>query len=92
MAQPEIPKLEWRRIEAGEYESEDGRFSILSVYDRLYGDHWQLTDNMRQNKSGRPMEYACNSLKHAKHTATLVLEQENGIFRKPQIELSDQDF
>ena len=37
--------LKWKRIEAGEYVSEDGRFKILATYDRIYGDHWVLHDH-----------------------------------------------
>lgn len=36
--------IEWKRIEAGEYESKDGRFHILKTWDRIYGNHWQLLD------------------------------------------------
>ena len=36
--------IEWKRIEAGEYESKDGRFKILKTWDRIYGDHWVLHD------------------------------------------------
>lgn len=36
--------IKWKRIEAGEYESEDGRFYILKTWDRIYGNHWQLLD------------------------------------------------
>ena len=36
--------LKWIKIEAGEYESSDGRFKILKTWNRLYGNHWQLND------------------------------------------------
>ena len=36
--------IAWKRIEAGEYESEDGRFHVLKTWDRIYGNHWQLLD------------------------------------------------
>lgn len=36
--------IKWKRIEAGEYVSEDERFHILKTWDRVYGDHWQLHD------------------------------------------------
>lgn len=36
--------IKWKRIEPGEYESEDGRFYILKSWDRVYGDHWKLRD------------------------------------------------
>lgn len=37
--------IKWKKIEAGEYESEDGRFHILKTWDRIYGNHWQLHDS-----------------------------------------------
>lgn len=36
--------LKWIREEAGSYHSEDGRFDIINVYDRLLGNHWRLWD------------------------------------------------
>ena len=36
--------IKWKRIEAGQYESEDARFLILKTWDRVYGDHWELHD------------------------------------------------
>ena len=36
--------IAWKRIDAGEYEIEDGRFHILKTWDRIYGNHWQLQD------------------------------------------------
>ena len=36
--------IKWKRIEAGEYESEDGRFYIIKTWNRIYGDHWRLFD------------------------------------------------
>lgn len=36
--------IKWKRIEAGEYYSEDGRFHIIKTWDRIYGNHWQLHD------------------------------------------------
>lgn len=35
----------WKRLEAGYYKSEDERFEIMQIYDRIYGDHWVLYDN-----------------------------------------------
>lgn len=37
-------RITWVREEAGSYHSEDGRFDILNVYDRMLGNHWQLWD------------------------------------------------
>ena len=36
--------IKWKKIEAGEYMSEDGRFQILKTWDRIYGNHWRLRD------------------------------------------------
>lgn len=36
--------INWKRIEAGEYESADKRFKIIKTYNRIYGDHWRLRD------------------------------------------------
>ena len=36
--------IKWKRIEAGEYKSEDGRFHIIKTWNRVYGDHWRLLD------------------------------------------------
>ena len=79
--------LEWKKLDAGEYESRDGRFYILKTWDRLNGDHWQLTDNTVEDyyKS----HTACDSLKHAKHVAELTINREQGIFEKPPIKLTD---
>lgn len=37
-------RITWVREEAGSYHSEDGRFDIRNVYDRMLGNHWQLWD------------------------------------------------
>ena len=79
--------LEWKKLDAGEYESKDGRFYILKTWDRLYGNHWQLTDNTV--KDYYKSHTACDSLKHAKHVAELTINQEQGIFEKPPIHLTD---
>ena len=36
---------EWKKLDAGEYESTDGRFYILKTYDRIFGNHWCLFDH-----------------------------------------------
>lgn len=36
--------IKWKRIEAGNYVSEDERFHILKTWNRLYGNYWQLHD------------------------------------------------
>ena len=30
--------ITWEKLDAGEYESEDGRFYIIKTYDRIYGN------------------------------------------------------
>ncbi len=77
-------KLIWKRNEPGDYESIDGRFSVIHAYDRLYGSHWQLTDHNKKDNFGRDLQRACDSLKHAKHTAELTLQYEKGIFPQPK--------
>ena len=36
--------IQWIKIEAGEYESNDGRFYIVKTWDRYNGNHWDLYD------------------------------------------------
>lgn len=36
--------IKWKKIEAGDYEDENGRFKILKTWDRIYGNHWILYD------------------------------------------------
>ena len=36
--------IKWKKIEAGEYVSDSGRFSISKTWDRIYGNHWELHD------------------------------------------------
>ena len=36
--------IKWKKIEAGDYESDDERFHVLKTWDRIYGDHWILRD------------------------------------------------
>lgn len=38
----------WKRLEVDHYKSGDERFEIMQTYDRIYGDHWVLS-NLRQN-------------------------------------------
>jgi hypothetical protein len=65
-------QIHWRRIEAGEYESEDARFKILYGWDRLNGNHWTLYDNnYPQDDPDRyyRMQTACDSLTDCKVVA-----------------------
>lgn len=41
--------IRWRKLEAGHYESVDGRFDILASYSRLYGNHWVLQDSYEKD-------------------------------------------
>ena len=41
--------IQWKKKEAGEYESKDERFYILKSWDRIYGNHWELHDNNESN-------------------------------------------
>jgi len=36
--------IKWKKLDAGEYESEDGRFYVLKTWNRLYGNHWTIRD------------------------------------------------
>ena len=46
--------IQWKRLDAGEYESKDKRFHILKTYDRIYGNHWVLHDrNETERCKGR---------------------------------------
>ena len=36
--------IQWKKIEAGEYEDVNKRFHIIKTYDRIYGNHWALHD------------------------------------------------
>lgn len=65
-AKREIPspvRIRWLREEAGSYHSEDGRFDVINVYDRMLGSHWRLWDR----KTNRT--YEKDSLKECKWVA-----------------------
>ncbi len=80
-------QVQWKRIEAGEYDSLDGRFNVCKTWDRLYGNHWCLTDhNIKDYYKART---ACESLKHAKHVAEMRVQQEKGILQKSTFALTD---
>lgn len=55
--------IEWKRFDAGYYESVDGRFHISHVWDRINGNHWEIFDSLNSRK--------CTgySLKHCKQMA-----------------------
>lgn len=56
-------RIKWLREGAGSYHSEDGRFDIINVYDRLLGNHWRLWDR-RTNQT-----YEKDTLKECKWVA-----------------------
>jgi len=62
--------MKWKRIEAGEYYSEDERFHILDTWDRISGKYWSLYD------SNTKQEIRGYSLKHVKKIAEDILEME----------------
>lgn len=74
---------DWKRIEAGEYESLDGRFYILRSWDRLYGNHWDLMDHTVKDYYKSITH--CDSLKHAKYVAQCIIDRENGKYPVPVI-------
>lgn len=75
--------LKWIKISAGEYKSENGRWHIVTAYDRVYGDHWRLTDlNDDRNK------YFEQTLKECKRIANLTEAKENGTY-KPKFVIPD---
>lgn len=65
--------LIWKKVEAGEYHTEDGRFEAYRAYDRLYGDHWILRDTSEADyyKS----QYHESSLKECKGVAETILKR-----------------
>ena len=66
--------IKWKRIEAGEYESEDERFTILKTWNRIYGNHWQLCDrNERDHYKGLYQEY---TLLDCKLKAEIIVDSE----------------
>lgn len=79
--------LRWKRLEAGEYDSTDGRFNICKTWDRLYGNHWRLTDH--NIKDYYKAQTACESLKHAKHVAETRVRQEKGLLQKSTFVLTE---
>jgi len=58
--------IKWKRIEAGDYISEDKRWHIIKGWDRVYGDHWILYDTTGDFYKDR---YNLTSLKQCKTMA-----------------------
>lgn len=44
--------IKWKKLDAGEYESEDGRFYVLKTWNRLYGNHWTIRDRFEEDYYG----------------------------------------
>ena len=65
--------MRWIKVDAGEYKSEDGRFTARMTYDRVYGDHWKLTD-----RTDTRNEYHESTLKECKRIAELTEARESG--------------
>lgn len=61
--------MEWIKLEPGDYESQDERFHIFQSWDRIHGNHWQLSD--RELKQ----DYAFDSLKHCKFVVEQIIER-----------------
>ena len=41
--------IKWKREINGTYVSDCGRFQIWKSWDRIFGNHWKLYDNMEKN-------------------------------------------
>ena len=66
--------IQWTKIEAGEYKSEDGRFGISKTWNRIYSDHWELQDTtIEPYYKGIYIE---NSLRECKLKAEAIILEE----------------
>lgn len=61
-------EIKWKRLDAGEYESSDERFYIIKCWDRIFYNHWQLSDRTTG------MEFARDTLKDCKLVAQDIRE------------------
>lgn len=64
--------IKWKRIEAGDYVSEDERFHIMKAWNRLYGDYWQLHD--KNNPDYHKAFYHERTLRDCKLKAEALLD------------------
>ena len=64
----------WKKLDAGEYESEDKRWYIFRTWDRIHGKHWSLQDN--NEPDWYKCHTACESLTEAKRIARYRREQQ----------------
>lgn len=65
--------IKWKRIEAGDYYSEDERWHIVRGWDRIYGDHWILCDTHGDYYRD---SYDFDSLKQCKYVAENLEREE----------------
>lgn len=75
--------MKTRKVEAGEYESTDGRFRFVRNYQR-HGDTWTVTDttgaeSFRGYKGRMGHRAVCDTLAEAKDRAEGVVEREASI-------------
>ena len=68
--------INWKRLSSGEYISEDKRWYILNIYDRVYGDCWRLSDK----NDTRNIHYE-QSLKECKRIAERTINIEEGNYK-----------
>lgn len=77
--------LIWNKVEAGEYATEDGRFTAYRAYDRIYDEHWILRDGYEPDYYRG--KYHESSLKECKGVAETILKQEREFGKKENIVL-----
>jgi hypothetical protein len=66
--------LEWKKLDAGDYETKDQRFHAIKAYDRIYGNHWELHD--RNEPDFYKGKYDEHSLSDCKLRAETILKEE----------------
>lgn len=66
--------ITWIREDAGVYKSDNCRFDIMKIYDRIYGTHWQLHDN--KEPEYYKGTYDEQSLRECKAKAEAILASE----------------
>ena len=71
---PTPDEIEWKRIEAGEYETTDGRFHAFKTWNRTYGHHWCLVDRAVSEYS--KSVYRKNTLKECIGVAKTIVKNE----------------
>ena len=66
--------IKFKRIDTGEYISEDDRFHILHTWDVIHGNHWVLFDNAINDYYKRQHHYY--TLKECKSVANRIIFNE----------------